>query len=52
MRENSDRPHSGPPIFEEMVMDANRAHGRPAERPILFEDGIDRVLLRRVQGMS
>jgi len=28
-------------IFEEMVMDANRAHGRPAERPILFEDGID-----------
>jgi len=28
-------------IFEEMVMDANRFHGRPAERPILFEDGID-----------
>ncbi len=22
-------------------MDANRFHGRPAERPILFEDGID-----------
>ncbi len=28
-------------IFEEMVADANRYHGRPAERPLLHADGID-----------
>ena len=29
------------PIFEEMVVDANRHYGRPALRPVLAADGID-----------